>query len=90
MSNDKYFGNMRVVLLWIAWLPPGTRHLLQPPLRTLKSGAWTLWFRPKSSRLASGAQDFGFLSASSNFIFATAPKLTELLDEVDPSAMEFT
>lgn len=87
MSNDKYFGNMRVgSIVDCLAAPECAPAVIFAAARELERRGADLLISNQSHPAWRGAlRRAGFLSASSNFIFAASEKLTELLDEIDPS-----
>lgn len=87
MADHKYFGNMRVgSIIDCLAAPSDAPAIMAAATRALEQRGVDLLISNQSHPAwRTGLRLAGFASAPSNFIFAASGKLTELLDQTDPS-----
>jgi len=88
MSDDKYFGNMRVgSIVDCLALPEDANKVVGAAVRVLeKRGVDLLLSNQSHPAWGRGLKLAGFLEGPSNFLLTTSQQLTRLLDEEDPSS----
>ncbi|HEX5432273.1 MAG TPA: hypothetical protein VFW83_09915, partial [Bryobacteraceae bacterium] len=86
MSAGKYFGNMRVgSIVDCLALPQDAGRVVRAAARVLqKRGADLLVSNQSHAAWRKAFRRAGFLTGSSNYVFATSKKLTYLLEQIDP------
>jgi hypothetical protein len=89
MSNDKYFGNMRVgSIVDCLALPEDASKVVGAAVRVLEKRSVDLLLSNQSHPAwGRGLKMAGFLEGPSNFLLITSQQLTRLLDEDDPSGV---
>ena len=88
MSQDKYFGNMRLgSIVDCMARPEDAPTVIAAAAHTLEQRGVDLMVSNQSHPAWGQAlKQMGFMEARSNFVFATSPQLTELLRKIDPDA----
>jgi hypothetical protein len=87
MSENKYFGNMRVgSIIDCLATPEDANQVMAAAVRVLETrGVDLLVSNQSHPAWCRGLRNAGFLSGPSNFIFVTSKQLTGLLDGIDPA-----
>jgi hypothetical protein len=86
MSNNKYFGNMRVgSIVDCLALPDEAQKVMFVAAEVLKQRGVDLMVSNQSHPAWGEAlQAAGFIQGSSNFIFTASQQLSKLLEDIDP------
>jgi hypothetical protein len=87
MNQDKYFGSMRVgSIVDCMALPGDAPTVIYAAAGVLERRGVDLMVSNQSHPVwGRGLKEAGFLDGASNFVFATSPALTQLLEEIDPT-----